>query len=239
MIGWISETNFRDKLITEEILIRRRDQLYFIQAAFISSNLSIMRKLWKPEAREGFYWASVGNIRSAKKKALSEIFKPEPVSDIIRPTGSAFLAWTMTLALMFPDELITGNSFLSDFFLIVKVLVITSSVFTTVLWQFFSKPDKFLDNSFYPHVWVFQESSSVWDGMLLTSFLIVKVLQTVFKFSEPVQILNSTVLVPRESGRVWHRSECWVRWNANLSPSLSAADLTTARDYKGISKLTW
>ena len=40
--------------------------------------------------------------------------------------------------------------------------------------------------------------------MLLTSFLIVKVLQT---DSEFVQILNSTVLVPRESGRVWHRSE--------------------------------
>ena len=173
-------------------------------------------KAWS-EGRLLFYWASVGNIRSAKKKALSEIFKPEPVSDIIRPTGPAFLAWTMTLALMFPDELITGNNFLSDFFLIVKVLMITSQVFTTVLWQFFSKPDKFLDNSFYPHVWVFQESSSVWDGMLLTSFLIVKVLQTVFLISDFVQILNSTVLVPRESGRVWHRSERWVRWNANLS----------------------
>ena len=109
-------------------------------------------KAWS-EGRLLFYSTSVGNIRSAKKKALSEIFKPEPVSDIIRPTGPAFLAWTMTLALMFPDELITdNNSFLSDFFLIVKVLVITNTI---IYNSSFSSPNmtKFLDNSFYPHAW--------------------------------------------------------------------------------------
>ena len=105
-----------------------------------------------PEAREGFYsirHLSVISVRR-RRKLSPEIFKPEPVSDIIRPTGPAFLAWTMTLALMFPDELITGNSFLSDFFLIVKVLVITNTI---IYNSSFSSPNmtKFLDNSFYPH----------------------------------------------------------------------------------------